>query len=88
MGALVDLRTWRRKHGVEATDTVRLERAVGRLDQLAAQALAGGRALDPTLETELLAIIGELSVGLLEEASSRAERLADRLARARRTGVE
>jgi hypothetical protein len=76
------------KDRVEATGTVRLERAVGRLDQLAAEALAGGQSLDPTLETELLAIIGELSVGLLEEASSRAERLADRLARSRRTEVE
>jgi hypothetical protein len=33
------------------------------------------------VETELLAIVGELTVGLTREAADRAERLADELAR-------
>jgi hypothetical protein len=34
------------------------------------------------VETELLAIMGELTVGLVTQAAKRAERLADHLARA------
>jgi len=43
--------------------------------------------LDPRVETELLAIIGEVSVGLVTEAASRAERLVGKL-QARATGQE
>jgi hypothetical protein len=37
------------------------------------------------METELLAIMGALSMDLFGEASERAERLADRVTRSRRT---
>jgi len=58
----------------------RLDRAVQRLHTLISGE-AGGRArLAPGVETELLAIMGELTVGLIPEAADRAERLADRLA--------
>jgi hypothetical protein len=57
----------------------RLERAVERLHPLIERALEGSGRLQPRLETELLAIMGELTVGLVSEAAGRAERLAGRL---------
>jgi hypothetical protein len=56
-----------------------LERAVGRLHPLVSDELRRRRPLEREVETELLAIMGELSVGLIHEATRRAERLADRL---------
>ncbi len=58
----------------------RLDRAVERLHGLVAGALDGRGRLTPGVETELLAIMGELTVGLIPEAADRAERLAARLA--------
>jgi hypothetical protein len=58
----------------------RLDRAVERLHGLVAGALDGRGRLTPGVETELLAIMGELTVGLIPEAADRAERLATRLA--------
>ncbi|HEX8099603.1 MAG TPA: hypothetical protein VF660_05305 [Actinomycetota bacterium] len=57
----------------------RLERAADRLHDLVSGALKGGRPLDPQFETELLALIGEVTVGLVDEAAERAERLTNRL---------
>ena len=57
----------------------RLERAADRLHQLVSGTLKGGRRLDPQFETELLALIGEVTVGLVDEAAKRAERLTNRL---------
>ena len=57
----------------------RLERAADRLHHLVSGALKGGRRLDPQFETELLALIGEVTVGLVDEATERAERLTNRL---------
>lgn len=65
--------------GGEADETARLERAVRRLDALTHRSLGRGTALRAGTETELLAIIGELSVGLIPEAAARAERLCQRL---------
>jgi hypothetical protein len=44
-------------------------------------AVDGKGRLESRIETELLAIIGELTVGLVGEAATRAERLAEQLAR-------
>jgi hypothetical protein len=63
-----------------ASDLARLERAVDRVHALVG---AGGGAdgkLVPSVETELLAILGELTIDLVGEAATRAERLAARLA--------
>ena len=58
----------------------RLDRAVDRLHGLVSGALDGRGRLTPSVETELSAIMGELTVGLIPEAADRAERLAARLA--------
>jgi hypothetical protein len=59
-------------------EAARLERAVRRLDRLTTDAFRTG-GLPAEAETELLAILGELSMGLVHAASERAERLGDRL---------
>lgn len=79
MGSLVELGRWREQRGAARLGMDRLERAVGELDRLTAALLREGSALDGPLETELLALIGELSMGMLDEASDRAERLVGRL---------
>ena len=61
----------------------RLDRAIERLHHLVSGVLESSGRLQPRVETELLAIMGELTVGLIPEAASRAERLADRLAGSR-----
>ena len=45
-----------------------------------------GRLADPDVERELLAITGAVSLGMLEEAADRAERLRERLLRHARSG--
>ncbi len=63
-------------------DTLRrLERAVGRLDRAASAALRTTGALDDRLETELFALIGQVHMGMLDQAADRAERLAARMGR-------
>lgn len=94
MGRVVDLAQWRRTRrrqagpGEPATFTVergdpdgldRVDRAVQRLGPLVNRALDAAGRVEPRVETELLAMIGELTVGLTREAASRAERLARRL---------
>ena len=87
MGDVVDIGAWRRSRPEAAEgrssaerDLEALERAVQRLQSLVSQ--KGGREgqLGGTVETELLAIMGELTVGLVRDATRRAERLAGRLA--------
>jgi hypothetical protein len=89
MSSVIDFEAWRRHREVgeegaleEASPTdpsiARLEQAIQRLHGLVTLALDG--RLETRVETELLAIMGELTVGLVPEAASRAERLADRLA--------
>jgi hypothetical protein len=56
-----------------------LERAVKRLHPMVSKKLDQRRPLEGDVETELLAIMGELSVGLVREATRRADRLAERL---------
>jgi len=91
MASVVDLQAWRREHRPRAGhpasgrgradpgDLEQLERAVERLAPLVESALIAPGQVHPRIETELLAIIGELTVGLIAEATGRAERLARRL---------
>jgi hypothetical protein len=87
MGEVVDIGAWRRSRREPAEepssaqrDLDALERAVQRLHSQVSK--AGGREgqLGGNVETELLAIMGELTVGLVRDATRRAERLASRLA--------
>jgi hypothetical protein len=93
MGRVIDLAAWRhrswmgRGHDQDAEQAreewprsspsiTRLERAIGRLDPL----INGGTGrIGPRVETELLAITGAVTAGRVEDAASRAERLAERL---------
>ena len=92
MGRVIDLEAWRRRrprmdespcldlgrHGLwrRPAPIARLERAVGRLDPL----VNGGTGrIGPRVETELLAITGAVTAGRVEDAATRAERLAERL---------
>jgi hypothetical protein len=91
MGSVVELAGWRKarhslvpeaKSGEEThrvEGVVRLERAADHLHLLVTRSLDRGRRLEPHFETELLAIIGEVTIGLVKEAAARAERLAGRL---------
>jgi hypothetical protein len=92
MGRVIDLEAWRRRRPrIDAGTTLdqggpglrrrpahlaRLERAIGRLDPLVngGTGRIGGR-----VETELLAITGAVTAGRVEDAATRAERLAERL---------
>lgn len=92
MGRVIDLEVWRRRrprieegagldqgrHGLwrRRAPLARLERAIGRLDPL----VNGGTGrIGPRVETELLAITGAVTAGRVEDAATRAERLAERL---------
>jgi hypothetical protein len=97
MSGIIDLIEWRRaREGNQdrppAEDTAgsepdpavvaRLDRAAERLFDLVSKALEVDGHLQPKVETELLAIMGELTVGLVSQAAVRAERLAKDLAAA------
>jgi hypothetical protein len=69
----------------DSHDAATLERAVERLDRATSRILLARGRLHPSVETQLLALLGELSIGLVGEAASRAERLAQQLAP---TGVD
>jgi len=97
MGTVIELASWKRSRSpapdaipdgdpVVGRDVARLDAAVQHLGPMVSSFLDRGR-LDPRVETELLAIIGEVSVGLVTEAASRAERLVGKL-QARATGQE
>jgi len=95
MGRVIDLEAWRLRRPARAehvglerplegrdgrlwppTSLARLERAIGRLDPL----VNGGTGrIGPQVETELLAITGAVTAGRVEDAATRAERLAERL---------
>ena len=82
MGTVISLEAWRQDRD-DPSD--RLESAVAELDELLA-GLPARRLADPDIERELLAITGAVSVGLLDDAADRAERLTDRLTRRARKG--
>jgi hypothetical protein len=95
MSSIIDFAAWqrRRQQGSDALEgderesddptVARLELAIQRLHRVISLALDTRGRLEPKVETELLAIMGELTVGLVTEAARRAERLADRLAAGR-----
>jgi hypothetical protein len=58
----------------------RLERAVDRLHDIVSRALLVRGRVEPRVETEMLAILGELAMDCVEDAAARAERLAQGLA--------
>jgi hypothetical protein len=88
MGSVTYIEDWKRDHPdihPQAEDG-RLERAVARLDW-ALRRVHGHPAGMAVVESELLAITGAVSIGLLDEATRRAEVLASRLVdRAERGG--
>jgi hypothetical protein len=91
MSSVIDFAAWQRRRqpggdqleadGADSEDptVARLELAIQRLHRVISLALDTRGRLEPKVETELLAIMGELTVGLVTEAARRAERLADRL---------
>jgi hypothetical protein len=95
MSSVIDFDAWRRRRqpggdqlgegetSSEDPTVARLEHAIRRLHNVISQALDGRGRLESKVETELLAIMGELTVGLVTEAACRAERLADRLTSAK-----
>jgi hypothetical protein len=90
MGAVIDLVAWKERDRPAAEPPAgdpalgRLDRMFARLDPLLDDVKRRGKR-EPQVETEILAITGALSLGLVEDAAARAERLAARLeARARR----
>jgi hypothetical protein len=97
MDGVVDLAEWRsRRQALDpepdegpslASDLARLERAVDRVHELVGAGTDARGRLVPSLETELLAILGELTIDLVGEAATRAERLATRLAARRGIGT-
>jgi hypothetical protein len=97
MDDVIDLAAWKRLRAVQKgahpagtggsdaeRGAARLERAVERLHALISKAVDGEGKLEGAVETELLAIMGQLTVGSVGNAASRAERLADRLASKRK----
>jgi hypothetical protein len=93
MDDVIDLAAWRRLRAVQSgahpagtggsdadRRVARLERAVERLHSLVSKAVGRDGKLEGPVETELLAIMGQLTVGSVGDAAARAERLADRLA--------
>jgi hypothetical protein len=66
--------------GRSGSDLERLESAIKRLHPFVSRVLDGEGKVEPYVETQLLAIMGELTMGLIDEATGRAERLTKRLA--------
>jgi hypothetical protein len=98
MDGVIDLAKWRsRRDALEAeqddgasvaSDLARLERAVDRVHDLLGTDSDAKRRLVPSIETELLAILGELTIDLVGDAAVRAEKLAARLATRAGIGTE
>jgi hypothetical protein len=79
MGTVISIEEWRERHRAELDDPAeRLEQAVAELDDVL-QELPASRRSEQTIERELLAITGAVSIGMLEDAAERAERLRERL---------
>ena len=84
MGTVTSIRDWRTsRHPNDFGE--RLEAAVESLDDVL-RGVPPGLIGDPDVERELLAITGAVSLGMLEEAAHRAERLRERLLRRARRG--
>ena len=81
---MISLEDWRRAR-VERDPAERLERAVAELDGIL-RTLPPRRLSAPDIERDLLAITGAVSVGLIDDAADRADRLRERLSRQARKG--
>jgi hypothetical protein len=81
---VISLQDWRRERE-ERDPAERLELAVEALDDVLST-LPPRRLSSPDIERELLAITGAVSIGLIEDATDRAERLRERLLRLARKG--
>ena len=84
MGTVTSIEDWRSER-LREDPAERLEVAVESLDAVM-RAGPLGRLAEPDMERELLAITGAVSLGMLEDAVDRAERLRERLLRRARSG--
>jgi len=84
MGTVTSIEDWRSER-LREDPAERLEVAVESLDAVM-RAGPLGRLAEPDMERELLAITGAVSLGMLEDAADRAERLRERLLRRARSG--
>jgi hypothetical protein len=78
--------TARDGHGLDAITIARLDRAVVSIDRATSRIAARGGRLASDVETELLALVGQISLGLIAEAADRAERMARGLGGAASSG--
>ncbi|MFL5766804.1 MAG: hypothetical protein ACJ758_03045 [Actinomycetota bacterium] len=78
---VVQMAAWRKRRQEErpAPEVERLERAIARLDGILERVTGQKPAADPRLETDMLAISGAISTGMVDRAAVLAEELARRL---------
>ena len=62
--------------GLDPLTIARLDRAVSSIDRATSRIAAKGGRLAPEVETELLALVGQISLGMIRDAADRAERMA------------
>src|SRR3954470_2183035 len=81
MAEIIELGAWRKRREVEgpAPEVERLERAIARLDDILERVTGRAPKADPRLETDMLAISGAISAGMVDRAAVLAEELARRL---------
>jgi hypothetical protein len=85
MAEIIQLGAWRKRREadeeaeVPAPDVERLERAIARLDGILERVTGHAPAADTRLETDMLAISGAISAGMVNRAAVLAEELARRL---------
>ncbi|MFL5737473.1 MAG: hypothetical protein ACJ76P_09040 [Actinomycetota bacterium] len=82
---VIEMAAWRERREAEqpAPEVERLERAIARLDgileRVTGHAPTAESRADPRLETDMLAISGAISAGMVDRAAVLAEELARRL---------
>jgi hypothetical protein len=81
---VVQIAAWRKRRETahpagEAGEVERLDRAIERLDGILERVIGRTPAPDPRLETDMLAITGAISAGMVDRAAVLAEELARRL---------
>jgi hypothetical protein len=81
MAEIIQLDVRRKRHEAErpAPEVERLERAIARLDGILERVTGHAPASDARLETDMLAISGAISAGMVDRAAVLAEELARRL---------
>jgi hypothetical protein len=81
MAEIIQLGERRKRREAEqpAPEVERLERAIARLDGILDRVTGHKPAADPRLETDMLAISGAISAGMVDRAAVLAEELARRL---------